>query len=55
MSGETWVNGVKVSEQPLYDNTAKIVRSVFQNPRSQFFKYSKVTSCLRRKKCCIMT
>ena len=36
MSGETWVNGVKVSEQPLYD-TAKIVRSVFQNPRSQFF------------------
>ena len=54
MSGETWVNGVKVSEQPLYD-TAKIVRSVFQNPRSQFFKYSKVTSCLRRKKCCIMT
>ena len=36
MSGETWVNGVKVSEQPLYD-TAKIVGSVFQNPRSQFF------------------
>ena len=36
MSGETWVNGVKVSEQSLYD-TAKIVGSVFQNPRSQFF------------------
>lgn len=36
MSGETWVNVVKVSEQPLYD-TAKIVGSVFQNPRSQFF------------------
>ena len=36
LCGETWVNGVKVSEQPLYD-TAKIVGSVFQNPRSQFF------------------
>ena len=36
MNGEVWVNGAKVSEQPLYD-TAKIVGSVFQNPRSQFF------------------
>lgn len=36
MDGEVWVNGTKVSEQPLYD-TAKIVGSVFQNPRSQFF------------------
>ena len=36
MSGTVWVNGKKVSEQPLYD-TARIVGSVFQNPRSQFF------------------
>lgn len=36
MNGEVWVNGAKVSEQPLYD-TAKVVGSVFQNPRSQFF------------------
>ena len=35
MNGEVWVNGAKVSEQPLYD-TAKTVGSVFQNPRSQF-------------------
>ena len=36
MNGEVWVNGAKVSEQPLHD-TAKTVGSVFQNPRSQFF------------------
>lgn len=36
MAGEVWVNGKKVSEQPLYD-TAAVVGSVFQNPRSQFF------------------
>ena len=36
MSGQVWVNGANVSEQPLYD-TAKSVGSVFQNPRSQFF------------------
>lgn len=36
MVGEVWVNGEKVSEQPLYD-TAAVVGSVFQNPRSQFF------------------
>lgn len=36
MSGEVWIDGKKVSEQPLYD-TAKTVGSVFQNPRSQFF------------------
>ncbi|MCD2491953.1 energy-coupling factor ABC transporter ATP-binding protein [Lacrimispora sp. NSJ-141] len=36
MNGEVWVNGAKISEQPLYD-TAKTVGSVFQNPRSQFF------------------
>lgn len=36
MSGNVWVNGANVSEQPLYD-TAKTVGSVFQNPRSQFF------------------
>lgn len=36
MAGEVWVNGEKVSEQPLYD-TAAVVGSVFQNPRSQFF------------------
>lgn len=35
MTGEVWVNGAKVSEQPLYD-TAAVVGSVFQNPRSQF-------------------
>ena len=36
MNGEVWVNGAKVSEQPIYD-TAKTVGSVFQNSRSQFF------------------
>lgn len=36
MAGEVWVNGEKVSEQPLYD-TAAVVGSVFQNPQSQFF------------------
>ena len=36
MAGEVWVNGEKVSEQPLYD-TAAVVGSVFQNPRSQLF------------------
>lgn len=36
LAGEVWVNGEKVSEQPLYD-TAAVVGSVFQNPRSQFF------------------
>lgn len=36
MAGEVWVNGEKVSGQPLYD-TAAVVGSVFQNPRSQFF------------------
>lgn len=36
MAGEVWVKGEKVSEQPLYD-TAAVVGSVFQNPRSQFF------------------
>ena len=36
MAGEVWVNGEKVSEQPLYDSAA-VVGSVFQNPRSQFF------------------
>ena len=36
MAEEVWVNGEKVSEQPLYD-TAAVVGSVFQNPRSQFF------------------
>lgn len=36
MAGEVWVNREKVSEQPLYD-TAAVVGSVFQNPRSQFF------------------
>ena len=36
ISGQVWVNGAKISEQPLYD-TAQVVGSVFQNPRSQFF------------------
>ena len=37
IAGEVWVNGEKVSEQPLYD-TAAVVGSVFQNPRSQFLQ-----------------
>lgn len=36
LTGEVRVNGARVSEQPLYD-TAAVVGSVFQNPRSQFF------------------
>ena len=36
LSGSVIINGYNVSEQPLYD-TAKLVGSVFQNPRSQFF------------------
>lgn len=36
LTGSVTVNGAKVSEQPLYD-TAQLVGSVFQNPRSQFF------------------
>lgn len=36
LSGEISVNGAQVAVQPLYD-TAKLVGSVFQNPRSQFF------------------
>lgn len=36
LSGKVLINGTDVSSQPLYD-TARIVGSVFQNPRSQFF------------------
>ncbi len=36
MTGAVWVHGAKVSERPIYD-TAQVVGSVFQNPRSQFF------------------
>lgn len=36
LSGKVTVNGVDIAEAPLYD-TAKLVGSVFQNPRSQFF------------------
>ena len=36
LRGSVTVDGCSVSEQPLYD-TAKLVGSVFQNPRSQFF------------------
>lgn len=36
LSGEVIVNGLHVSHMPLYE-TAKLVGSVFQNPRSQFF------------------
>ncbi len=36
LTGEVFVNGENVSEQPIYD-TARTVGSVFQNPRSQFF------------------
>ena len=42
MSGGVWVNGAEVSKQPLYD-TAKIVGSVFQNPRSQFFNVDTIS------------
>lgn len=36
LQGEVHVNGANICEQPLYD-TARVVGSVFQNPRSQFF------------------
>ena len=36
LSGSVIIDGCNVSEQPLYE-TAKLVGSVFQNPRSQFF------------------
>ena len=36
LSGSVIIDGYNVSEQPLY-NTANLVGSVFQNPRSQFF------------------
>ncbi len=36
LSGSVIIGGCNVSEQPLYD-TARLVGSVFQNPRSQFF------------------
>lgn len=36
LDGEILINGKNISEQPLYD-TASLVGSVFQNPRSQFF------------------
>lgn len=36
LEGEVLVSGKKVSKQPIYE-TAKLVGSVFQNPRSQFF------------------
>ena len=36
IEGEVIVGGQQVSKQPIYE-TAKLVGSVFQNPRSQFF------------------
>ena len=36
LTGEVLINGNVVSQMPLYE-TAKIVGSVFQNPRTQFF------------------
>ena len=36
LSGEAFVSGKNVTKQPL-EETAKLVGSVFQNPRSQFF------------------
>ena len=36
LSGKVTVNGLDIAEAQLYD-TAKLVGSVFQNPRSQFF------------------
>ena len=35
LTGEIWINGINVSQQPLYD-TAKIVGSVFQNPEGDY-------------------
>lgn len=36
LTGEVLINGNVVSQMPLYE-TAKLVGSVFQNPRTQFF------------------
>lgn len=36
LDGKVYVNQKNISEQPLYD-TARMIGSVFQNPRSQFF------------------
>jgi energy-coupling factor transport system ATP-binding protein len=36
LSGKALVNGMNIAEAPLYE-TAGIIGSVFQNPRSQFF------------------
>ena len=36
LSGEVFIDGKEISKLPLYE-TAKLVGSVFQNPRSQFF------------------
>lgn len=36
LKGSITIDGKEISKQPLYD-TAKLVGSVFQNPRSQFF------------------
>lgn len=36
LKGSVTIDGKEISKQPLYD-TAKLVGSVFQNPRSQFF------------------
>lgn len=36
LSGDVLINGITINSLPLYE-TAKLVGSVFQNPRSQFF------------------
>ncbi len=36
LTGEVLINGQEINKLPLYE-TAKIIGSVFQNPRSQFF------------------
>ena len=36
LKGTVFINGKNISKEPLYE-TAAIVGSVFQNPRSQFF------------------
>lgn len=36
LEGEVFVKNINITESELYE-TAKIVGSVFQNPRSQFF------------------
>lgn len=42
LEGKVYIDEKNVSEQPLYD-TARVIGSVFQNPRSQFFNVDTVS------------